>query len=58
MNSDIKNKIKKLGSFLILVDKIINYYIMILVLYDKFIKENVMKIYKKLSDIVVNKLDM
>ena len=57
MNSDIKNKIKKPHRLLIPADKTTNYYTMTPVSYDKFIKENVTKPYKKSSDIVVNKLD-
>ena len=57
MNSDIKNKIKRPGSLLIPADKTTNYYTMTPASYDKFIKENVTKTYKKSSDIVANKLD-
>ena len=57
MNSDIKNKIKKPDRLLIPADKTSSYYTMTPASYDKFIKENVTKTYKKSSDIVVNKLD-
>ena len=55
MNSDIKNKIKKPGRLLIPADKTTNYYTMNLPSYDKFIKDNVTKTYKKSSDNVANK---
>ena len=47
MNSDIKNKIKKPDRLLIPADKTTNYYTMTPASYDKFIKENVTKTYKK-----------
>ena len=57
MNSDIKNKIKKPSKVLIPADKTTNYYTMTPDSYDKFIKENVTKTYKKSSHSVANKLD-
>ena len=57
MNSDIKNKIKKPSKVLIPADKTTNYYKMTPDSYDKFIKENVTKTYKKSSHGVANKLD-
>ena len=57
MNNDIKNKIKKPSKVLIPADKTTNYYTMTPDSYDKFIKENVTKTYKKSSDSVANKLD-
>lgn len=57
MNSDIKNKIKKPDRLLIPADKTTNYHTMTPASYDKCIKENVTKTYKKSSDIVVNILD-
>ena len=57
MNSDIKNKIKKPIKVLIPADKTTNYYTMTPDSYDKFIKENVTKTYKKSSHSVANKLD-
>ena len=47
LNSDIKNKIRKPDSLLIPADKTTNYYTMNLASYDKLIKENVTKTYKK-----------
>ena len=57
MNSDIKNKIKEPNSLLIPEDKTTNYYTMNPASYDKLIKENVTKTYKKSSDSVAEKLD-
>ena len=59
MNSDIKNKIKKPDSLLIPADKttIYSYYTMNPASYNKLIKENVTKTYKKSSDSVAEKLD-
>ena len=57
MNSDIKNRIKKSGSLLIPADKTTNYYAMTPASYDKLIKENVTKTYKKSNDIVAYELD-
>ena len=57
LNSDIKNKIRKPDSLLIPADKTTNYYTMNPASYDKLIKENVTKTYKKSSDCVADKLD-
>ena len=57
MNSDIKNKIKKPNSLLIPADKTTIYYTLNPASYDKLIKENVTKTYKKSSDSVAEKLD-
>ncbi|XP_044175381.1 uncharacterized protein LOC122958534 [Acropora millepora] len=57
MNSDIKNKIEKPSKVLIPADKTTNYYKMTPDSYDKFIKENVTKTYKKSSHSVANKLE-
>lgn len=57
MNCDIKNKIKKPSKVLIPADKTTNYYTMTPDSYDKLIKENVTKTYKKSSHSVANKLD-
>lgn len=51
---DIEIKIKKLNNLFIFVDKIINYYLMNIVIYEKLIIENVMKIYKKLCFKVID----
>ena len=57
LNSDIKNEIRKPDSLLIPADKTTNYYTMNPASYDKLIKENVTKTYKKSSDCVADKLD-
>ena len=57
MNSDIKNKIKKPSKVLIPANKTTNYYTMTSDSYEKLIKENVTKTYKKSSHSVASKLD-
>ena len=57
LNTDITNKIKKPGSLLIPADKTTNYYAMNIPTYDKLMKENVTKTYKKSGDKVVKKLN-
>ena len=57
LNSDIKNKIKKPNTLLIPADKTTNFYAMNPSSYDKLIKENVTKTYKKSNDELVEKLD-
>ena len=57
LNDDIKNKIKKKDSLLIPVDKTNNFYAMNPTSYDKLIKENVTKVYKKTCDDLVDALD-
>ena len=57
LNSDIKNKIKKPNSLLIPADKTTNFYAMNPSSYDKLVKENVTKTYKKSNGKLVEKLD-
>ena len=57
LNSDIKNKIKKPNTLLIQADKTPNFYAMNPSSYDKLIKENVTKTYKKSNNELVEKLD-
>ena len=57
LDADIKNKIKKPNSLLIPADKTTNYYEMNPTAYNKLIKENVTKTYKKSSDKIVDKLN-
>ena len=57
LDADIKSKIKKPNSLLIPADKTTNYYEMNTSAYDKLIKENVTKTYKKSSGKVVEKLN-
>lgn len=57
MISDIKNQIRKPDSLLIPADKTTNYYTMNPASYDKLIKDNVTKTYKKSNDSVAEKLD-
>ena len=58
LQNSLKTQIEnsKMGSR-IPADKTTNYYTMTPASYDKFIKEHVMKTYKKSSDSVANKLD-
>lgn len=58
LNSDIKNKIKKPGILLIPTNKTTNFYTMNPSSYDKLIKENITKTYKKSSDELVEKLEV
>ena len=57
LDADIKSKIKKPISLLIPADKTTNYYEMNTSAYNKLIKENVTKTYKKSSGKVVEKLN-
>ncbi|KAL9986499.1 hypothetical protein ACROYT_G000660 [Oculina patagonica] len=57
LDADINNKIKKPNSLLIPADKTTNYYEMNTTAYNKLIKENVTKTYKKSSGKVVEKLN-
>ena len=57
LNSDIKKKIKKADTLLIPADKTTNVYTMNPSSYDKLIKENITKTYKKSSDELVEKLE-
>ena len=57
LNSDIKNKIKKPDILLIPTNKTTNFYTMNPSSYDKLIKENITKTYKKSSDELVEKLE-
>ena len=57
LNRDIKNKIKKPSALLIPADKTTNFYAMNPSSYDKLIKENVTKTYKKSNDKLVGELD-
>jgi len=57
MSRDMRNKIKKSDSLLIPADKTMNYYTMNPTSYDKLIKENITKTYKKSNDGVAEKLD-
>ena len=57
LSSNIKDKIKKPDSLLIPADKTTNYYKMNPASYDKLIKENVTKTYKKSSDCIAEELD-
>ena len=58
LNSDIKNKIKKPDILLIPTNKTTNFYTMNPSSYDKLIKENITKTYKKSSDELVEKLEV
>jgi len=57
LNDDIKKKIDKKDSLLIPADKTTNFYAMIPTSYDKLIKENVTKVYKKTNGTLVEALD-
>ena len=57
LDADIKNKIKKPDSLLIPADKTTNYYAMNTTAYNKLIKENVTKTYKKSDSKVAEKLN-
>ena len=57
LNADIKNKIKKPNTLLIPADKTTNFYAMNPSSYDKLVKENVTKTYKKSNDKLVGELD-
>ena len=57
LDADIKNKIKKPDSLLIPADKTTNYYAMNTTAYNKLIKENVTKTYKKPDSKVAEKLN-
>ena len=57
LNSDIKNKIKRPDTLLIPADKTTNFYAMNPSSYDKLIKENVTKTYKKSNDELVREID-
>ena len=57
LNIDIKNKIKRPDTLLIPADKTTNFYAMNLSSYDKLIKENVTKTYKKSNDELVREID-
>ena len=57
LNCDIKNKIKKPNTLLIPADKTTNVYTMNSSSYDKMVKENVTKTYKKSNNKLVGELD-
>jgi len=57
LNCDIKNKIKKPNTLLIPADKTTNFYTMNPSSYDKLVKENVTKTYKKSNDKLVGELN-
>ena len=57
LDADIKNKIKKPDSLFIPADKTTNYYAMNSTAYNKLIKENVTKTYKKSDAKVAEKLN-
>ena len=57
LDADIKNTIKKPNSLLIPADKTTNYFEMNTTAYNKLIKENVTKTYKKSSGKIVEKLN-
>ena len=57
LNADIKNKIKRPNTLLIPADKTTNVYAMNPSSYDKLVKENVTKTYKKSNDKLVGELD-
>ncbi|KAL9976708.1 hypothetical protein ACROYT_G014035 [Oculina patagonica] len=57
LNCDIKNKIKRSDTLLIPADKTTNFYAMNPFSYDKLIKENVTKTYKKSNDELVREID-
>ena len=56
LNCDIKNKIKKPNTLLIPADKTTNFYTMNPSSYDKLVKENVTKTYKKSNVKLVEEL--
>ena len=57
LNGDIKNKIKKPNTLLIAADRTTNSYAMNPSYYDKLIKENVTKTYKRSNDKLIGELD-